>query len=555
VSVEEYAEITILVGERDVTSDVIFSQTSFQVAGSAAPGSCQITLRNLYTIMPGRDLISLYINGKRMWWGYPFVLEQGFVFPDDPEPRMTLHGVDLNILFEKLVLYKRDAPTKYPDGAIPNAQWAALTGEAIGTDGYYTETWTSPDGQRTGKMVKVPPKTMDRDYIMKMLRDFDLDKVHPLIKWGQPPLPPSECRINEISSINTEGGAWTPPSAGTSLRAFFTDVSANIVRSQPGSAVWYIDPEGYIVWRDQDFEWAPFTVGDAPGGAYTKNLSVTTDVSRLKNDVLVFTGMVDPQPQSTQEFLRYVHKINTNSVNQFGRFQWSETMGSSWTPEMITARANKLLTQEGGPAMRSEFTVYRSGLYPGQLVRIVSSAHTFTTFDSVFGLQTTNDVILPIRAIDMTFPTPNVVEYRATCSYDTNDPWGLLLALKRPPARGLVQPNFNVIDKTHEPTLEEGGGEYITASGMIHVKEWPDKLSGNHYQTTYAYIRNSMTVAFIDVDSLGRKVFGVPDPANDITGFMEDDPDLGIFSVAPSMASHRVYCEYHVWHNLDKNAV
>jgi hypothetical protein len=36
---------------------------------------------------------------------------------------------------------------------------------------------------------------------------------------------------------------------------------------------------------------------------------------------------------------------------------------------------------------------------------------------------------------------------------------------------------------------------------------------------------------------------------------MEDDPDLGIFSVAPSMASHRVYCEYHVWHNLDKNSV
>ena len=558
MSIEEYAEVTITVGEKDVTGDVVFRETNFQVVAAAQPGACQITLRGLHSFMPGRDLICLYINGKRMWWGYLFIFEQGFVFPDDPEPRVILHGVDLNIIFDKLVLYNRANPLKYPDGSIPSVAWAARMGlppSAKGTRGYKVEHVEIEKGKVTGYLISVPPHTMDRDYIQKMLRDFDLDLISPLIKWGQPGQAPHDIRIEEISEINTGDTAntWTPPAAGTTLRAFFQDVSTNIIRSQPGSAIWYIDPEGYIVWRAQDFEKGPM-VGDAPGGLLTRNLSITTDVSRLKNDVIVFTGTLDPQPQSTQEFLKFIHKTNDPSINYFGRFQWSEVMGSDWDPGMIKARANKVITQEGVPAMRAEFTVFQSGLYPGQIIEINSSAHTFVTYDPDLGLQTWNSVLLPVRSLEMTFPTPNVVEYRATCSYDTQDPWGLLLALKRPPARGFVQPNFNVIDRTREPDPGEELA-YITASGMIHVKEWPSRRSGNQYKTTYAYIRNSLNICFLDDKGLGRRMTNVPEPDSGIMGFIEDNPDLGLFSVDPSMSSRRVWCEYHVWHNLDEDSV
>jgi hypothetical protein len=531
----EEAVVTITVGAADVTADVIFSQTNFQVVAAAQPGSCSITLRALYAFSPGKDLIALYINGLRMWWGYLFVFEQGYVFPDKPEPRMILHGVDLNILFDKLYLYNRKHPTLYPDG-----------------NGTYKRQKVTTAGKVSGNVVAVPAGTSDKSYITAMLHDFDLDKVSPLIEWGQ--ITPSKSRIDEVAVINTgdTGATWTPPSAGTSLRAFFTDVSANILRSMPGSSIWYIDPDGYIVYKEQDTDWAPFSVGDNEGSVACKNLTVTTDISRLKNDVLVFTGTLDPTPQSTQEFLLYVHNSLAASVNLYGRFQSAEVMGSDWLPGMIRARSNKILNQEGVPAMRAEFTIYKAGLYPGQIVSIFSGVHTFTTFDPVLGLQTKNGVNLPIRAIDMNFPTPHTVEYKITASFDTQDPWGLLLALKRPPSRGLVQPNFNVIDRSRYGV----DYPYIVASPMVLVKEWATPMSGNKWSLTYAYIRDSLTVVvpLAGTPGGGVRLTSVPDPQSaGGAGFLETSPDLGIFQLARAASS--VYVEYHVWHNLDANAV
>ena len=544
MSVPELSEITITVGEADVTSSVVFSQTSFQVVAAAQPGSCSVTLRGNHAFVPGKDQIVLYVNGKRMWWGYLFILEQGFIFPDSPQPKTVLHGVDLNILFDKLILYNHTYGKKicgcgargheaYPDGG-----------------GVYKREHVTVDGKVTGHIVSVPTeydskgvqtKTWDKDYIQTMMADFDLHKVSPVIKYGQAPFAPSDCKIIPVALINTgdSKNTWTPPSAGTTLRAFFQDVSNNVVRSQPGSAIWYIDPDGYIVWKEQDTDFG-FPVGDGVGVTPVKSLTITTDVSRLKNDVIVFAGTLDPTPQSTQEFLRYAHKVNNPSVNLFGRFQSSEVMGSDWMQGMVNARANKILTQEGVPAMKAEFTLYRPGLYPGQIVSIFSDAHTFIVYDPTFGLQELDYINVPIRAIDMSFPTPNVVEYRVTASYDTQDPWGLLLALKRPATRGLVQPNFNVIDMS-DPTRAY---TYIESSPMVAVKEYPERLSGNRWQCTYAYIRNSMTVV---VNGLRRTT--VPEPSSNVVGFLETDPDKGIFQTEASIKS-RVYVEYHVWHNL-----
>jgi hypothetical protein len=535
--VPETSEITITVGDLDVTGDVVFAQTTFQVVAAAQPGSCSVTLRGDHSFMPGKTLIALWVNGVRMWWGYLFVLEQGFFFADDPEPKTVLHGVDLNILFDKLFLYNHAHETWYPDGGgvYRREKVSVETGKVIG---YIISVPTRYDalGRQTD--------TWDKDYIQTMMADFDLDKVSPLIKYGQ--TVPSDCRIFPVGLINTGDAenTWTPPSSGTSMRAFFEDVARNIVRSQPGSAVWYIDSNGYIVWAEQDLSsgigWAPFQVGDGAGVTPVKNLTITTDVSRVKNDVIVFTGTLDPTPQSTQEFLKFSHKLNNPSVNLFGRFQWSEILGSNWSLGMINARANKILTQEGTPAMRAEFTLYQSGLYPGQIVSIYSDAHTFMVYDPAFGLQELDYINIPIRSIDMSFPTPNVVEYRVTGSYDTQDPWGLLLALKRPSTRGLVQPNFNVIDMS-DPTKTY---TYIESSPMTLVKEYPARKSGGKWQCTYAYIRNSLTVVVA-----GLRRTGMPEPDSGVIGFFETSPDTGVFETDASI-TQRVYVEYHTWHNL-----
>ena len=489
-------EVTIYVGDDDVTDRVVWSQTSFQSVASAQPGTCNITLRAPGTEQGPGSLIKCYLNGDLAWQGYLFVLEEGYIFEaDNEDPRWVLSGVDLNILFDKLILYNHDHPTRSLDG-----------------DGTYKRVHV--DG---GHVVTVPRHTYDREYIKAMIKDADLGLISPSIN--------TDRMIDQVGQINPDG-KFTPPTPGLTLRAFMQDVSANVMRSTPGSTIWYISPDAYLVYKEQDTEIAEFSVGDSDPGqeVMVKGLRLTTDISRIKNDVLIFTGNLNPDPAATQSRILYRHNSNSASISQYGRFQYSEVLGTSWLQGSINARASKILTQEGIPAGRAEFTTFRAGLFPGQLVNIYSGAH---------GVLEN----YPIRAIDISFLTPTTVAYRVTCSYDTQDPWGLLLALKRPANRGLVQAPFQVIDRTKTPPDPLEPAETYTL-----VREWPRVLNGNLWQCSYAYIRYSMVVMVG-----GNRKVSVPEEATTV-GFIERDPDAGIFYMD---ASGKPYVEYHVWHNLD----
>lgn len=495
-------DVTIYLDGWDVTPVVLWAATSFQSVAGAQPGTCNLVLRepknaqeaSLVGLARAGAHAQLLLDGELAWQGYIFTAEAGYAFSADPSDRQWVcSGVDLNILFDKLILYNHDHPTRSLDG-----------------DGTYKRVKT-----QGGYIVTVPRHTYDREYIQAMLKDTDIDLITPPIN--------TSALVSQIGQINPDG-AFTPPTPGLSLRAFMQDVSANVQRSTPGSTIWYINPAGYLVYKEQDTDLAPFSVGDTDPGSsvMVKNLRLTTDISRIKNDVLVFTGNLNPSPSSTQSHLLYRHQINQPSVNQYGRFQYSEVMSSSWLQGSINARASKILTQEGTPAGRAEFTTYQPGLFPGQLVNIFSDAHGIA--DNY-----------PIRAIDIGFINQHTVEYRITCSFDTQDPWGLILALKRPPVRGLQQPSFKVIDLTTGGTVEP-------ADTYTLVKEYPRALSGNRWQCSYAYIRYSMVVI---VGGL-RKV-SVPEEGTTV-GFKETDPDNGIFFMD---TPGKCYVEYHVWHNLD----
>jgi hypothetical protein len=500
-------DVLITVADFDVTPFTVFTQTNFQVVASAQPGTCTITLREqalpgvpedqsvLPPVLPPEgSVIRLYLDGELKWTGYLFSIERGYFFDADVlYKRWILGGVDLNILFDKLILYNHAHPTRSLDGG-----------------GTYTRVKTEG-----GYVVTVPQHTMDRDYLIAMLQDTDIDLISPVINTAS--------LISEIAQINPDG-KFTPPTPGLTLRAFMQNLSANIQRSTPGSIIWYINQAGYLIWREQDIDIAPFSVGDTDPNTsvMVKNLRMTTDISRIKNDVLMFTGNLNPDPNSTQSKLLYRHSINQDSVDQYGRFQYSEVLSTSWLQGSIDVRAAKLLAQEGTPSGRADFTIYEPGLYPGMLVNIFADAH---------GVAEN----YPVRSIDIGFLTPTTVEYRVTCSFDTQDPWGLLLALKRPPVRGLVQPPFQVIDRTK-------GGTVQPADTYTLVKEYPTSMSGNRWQCSYAYIRYSMVV-YLD----GLRKINVPEEGTTV-GFLETDPDNGIFFMD---AAGKPYVEYHVWHNLD----
>jgi hypothetical protein len=488
----EQVDVEIYVAGRAIgKSNVIYSETSFQSTASAQPGMCSIAVRGEHDFVEG-SLAALVINGERRWQGFITIIEKGFVFEDEATPKTTLRGVDLNILFDKLILYNHDNPA------------LGLTGGG---------TW--PIHPTTG-VITIPANLPDAEYITALLKDTDLDLISPTIR----------TQLTEVGPINPGDERTRPINPGGTLRAMFNDVAGVVNRLTPGSVIFYIDTDGYIVYQAQDTMSAPFSVGD--GGIECRDLLITTDITKIKNDVLIFAGSLNPDPAVTpRPFLLFRHNSRTASIAQYGRFQYSEVV-PSWSQAMINARSTKILFQEGDPAMRASFTIFRSGLVPGMIVNVSSAAHGF--LDN-----------LPVRSVSIRFPTPTIARYDVVASFDTGDPWGLLLALKRPPLRGLVQPVFQSIDLLNQPKPP-------TVEPYTYVSEEPAALGGNRYQTSYAYIRYG-----ISVWDDGRRQIS----SSDLSGsavFVETDPDRGLFTLA-NAPTGRVYCAYHVLSNLATEAV
>ncbi|MEY2669084.1 MAG: hypothetical protein RJA59_1722, partial [Pseudomonadota bacterium] len=242
MAIPDPVEVAILIDDVDVTPIVVWNQTTFTSVAGAQPGTCSIVFREPKDSWEAKCLVTdtganikLYLNGVLNWQGYLFTVEWGYVFPSDPGDRQwKLSGVDLNILFDKLILWNHDHPTRSLDG-----------------DGTYKRVKTEG-----GYIVTVPRHTYDREYIKAMIKDTDLDLVQPQIKTSL---------VSQVGQINPDG-KFTPPTPGLSFRAFMQDVSANVQRSTPGSTIWYIDPAGYLVYKEQDTDIAPHSVSDTDPG-------------------------------------------------------------------------------------------------------------------------------------------------------------------------------------------------------------------------------------------------------------------------------------------------
>ena len=240
----------------DITGDVVWSQTTFTQTAKTGPGSFQITLRGDHPEFRSGEEIHFEVDDLRSFGGWVTGVERGYFFEDAVEPRTILRGTDYNILFDRLV--PRNYPWEYS---------ASLTRGRMMLGPY--RGW--PD---------FPQGTLDSDMIDTVFGVYLL-----------PDLPLAFDYTSGVSTIDTPApvSAWTMPTVGSTLRNFMQSVS------RITSGVWSIDSTMTLQYHDREKlfgprmpDGTPIAITDGLGGISSSNLSFTTDISSMVNDVIVW---------------------------------------------------------------------------------------------------------------------------------------------------------------------------------------------------------------------------------------------------------------------------
>jgi len=234
----------------DITGDVVWNQTDFTQVARTGPGSFTITLKGSHPEFRAGEEIHLEVDGIRSFGGWVARVERGYFFEDFSAPRTVLHGTDYNIMFDRLAV--RNYPWEYS---------ASRTRSRMMMGTY--RNW--PD---------FPQGSIDADMIEVVFQEYLL-----------PDLPLAFDYTGGVDAVSTPApvAPWAMPTPGSALRLFMQSVS------QITSAVWCIDATMQLQYHDREGPpTAPFPLTDGLGGISSRNLKVTTKISNMVNDVLVW---------------------------------------------------------------------------------------------------------------------------------------------------------------------------------------------------------------------------------------------------------------------------
>jgi hypothetical protein len=500
-----FSTIAINVAGGNVAPYAVFAETNFTLVSGAQPGDGTITLRdpkNELSFKAGSQ-VQCVIDGELSWSGFAMIIEQGFFSEDSAgsapssTKKWVLHCVDYNILLDRTYIYNHAHPTQLPEGG--------------------------PSRRFPGGVM--PYGTTDGEAIIYGLQDTDLASL-------------PQASIDCVSMIQSTGVVVVPVAdktidargrvmqAGSTSRALLIRTAASVNPTLPGSMVFYIDVNGFLVYAPQDEGAAAFDVTDDPTGSEVgmrDAMLTSADISHIKNDVLLFTTEVNRDPNSQQSTFLFRHNQKNappdDSVGTYGRWQYAEIV-AGYLQAALQARSVDILFREGTPGQRAEFTVFRPGLLPNRILTVNATK---------LGLS----LRLPIRQVEITFPTQNQAAFRVTCSFDTQDPWGLLTALKRPPQAGMVPPR-------HQTVHLLPGGVVPAVDPQTFVEEQPRAAGSLRYQCAYGYVRYSLAV-YVD----GRRLISTDNAIPGDVTFKEIDPPTGKFQLGKAAAS-TVYVSYAV---------
>lgn len=232
----------------EITGDVMWNQTEFTQMARTGPGSFAITLKGSHPEFRSGEEIRFEVDDMRVFGGWVTSVERGYFFADSVSPKTVLHGTDYNILFDRLAV--RNYPAEY-----------AAHADTMMMSGPYAR-W--PDFKQG---------TLDSDMIEVVFGKYVL-----------PDLPVGFDYTNGVESITTPApvAPWTMPESGSTLRRFMQSVS------QITTGVWNIDAYMALQYHDRGEVTAPFPITDGLGGISSRNLTITTDISPMINDVFVW---------------------------------------------------------------------------------------------------------------------------------------------------------------------------------------------------------------------------------------------------------------------------
>lgn len=362
--------VTIRYDGIDITSCVILEGCRFTGQANGAVGVCVLKVKDaghVFSFVTGRT-ITLEVNGQVEWGGFVSRVRYGFFFvgsleaPGDVVRYFEISGVDWNIFFQKRVIFDKAKPT--------NMQLTTF------------------------------PADTDDDVVLKyyLANHADLSgdgiSVAGIEHVGTP------SQDDEISGA----AGWTLGDLARYLR-FNT------------GAIDYIDPDRDYIHTDVDTPDAPAALTDLVfdddkiGHVRYRELEIDADGGGLRNDALVWgmgQGNVEAVFNRTQD---------GDSISTHGLWQVARVLTSVWRQETVDRVADSLVygspqSRRGGKddARAVQCIVFVQGFRVGQKVDFTSS---------IWGYNE----VLPIRTMEIDFPTAKDPRYRMVLSHEIDDPW------------------------------------------------------------------------------------------------------------------------------------
>jgi hypothetical protein len=449
--------VEIFIDGQSYNDYVVFSQTSFECVAFAQAGRATITLRDPEKSLdpPISKEVWLYIEGKRVYGGYIMSRRCENFFPagdgldSTVSRKWVLEAVDYNVLLDKFVVWNKEFPKK------PCKTFKPLTTDKQIID-YYTEKYSN-------------------------ISDSGFDH-HSMVQVVGTPIPAGKATDYALSKGYTGAGYIVGP--GATYRAMLEEVSKNLVAlSDTGddamaigwddAVVYYVDAFKRLVWRTPESNGAPFAITDGGGGVGAREVSITHDISQLKNDVFVWGLERAP--------LKFKRTFSPGSVGKYGRWQYAEHLTNSFEQKVVNAHARALANMYLNPTRTAKFTIFTPGLEPGMLVQIEMSA---------MGVSE----LMPLRSMSISFVTPTTVRFDCECLIETNTPWRYWMSLKRAERKGMEQPTFR---SAALPSDDDERVRVMAIPGQYFNEVAPLRITDNRYRTAHPFIKGSARV-FVD---------------------------------------------------------
>jgi len=384
--------VQIKVDGIDITDDIRYSDASFSAMVNGGIAPCQFSVRDLphtQSFTTG-SVIDVYFDSQLYWTGFVEKIHRQYSFEvdDTTDPQTVsrwflIEGYELNVLLSKRVVWNIANPTK------------VLTPPGAYADPTDTDNW----------IADVPSDVIVR-YV---LENYTV-------------LPDDGVTFNEVLNIGSPNadvpGAYA---GGTRALDFLGLINSTL------NGIFYLRPNRSFVFRDVEVATTPFVITDTPNSSYDvgpRQYSFTSDSSKMINDALIWGASAG----SGQ--LVFAREESAASETEHNRWQYGEWNFTMYRQATVDHRADAIVngntpTRHGAKEDRIlvEAIVFRPVFQLGDVVRC--EQHVFD------GTQTapfnTNEnfvaINLPIRTMEITFPTGRNPRFRMQLSQEIDEPW------------------------------------------------------------------------------------------------------------------------------------